>query len=277
MAHALDKSLYGSDNRRLVSELNEVTDTKILNLHPATLAQIPTWRITSKNAADFSINTKSLGAGLRLCENEKYLELPVVSSCTAFLVAENLILTAGHCVKDKYECKKNTWVLDFDSELNFKAPNSDITFEYTKSFTCAELISSVTNDKLDFALIRLDRPITDRQPLKIRKTGKVSNKEPLVMIGHPLGMPKIISDQILIRDNSLTFVFKTNADAFSGNSGSPIIGLESGLVEGILIRGEDDFEDPSSQSCQKIKRCSNGDCRGESALRVTEIPLKNIP
>lgn len=271
-----DKSIYGVDNRRLVRSLEESKsqDQTILNYSSSMFAQIPTWRITDNSNNRIGIKTKSLKDGLKFCSDENFLEEPIISSCTAFLIAPNIIMTAGHCVKDKFDCKKQTWVLDYKNSGDESFQNEVISFPKENTFQCAELISKIENNKLDFALIKLDRAIDDRPILKIRKDGKIDNKESLLLLGFPLGMPMIASDQIFIRDNSQEFVFKTNADSFSGNSGSPLIGLNSGLVEGILIRGDDDFYMDEKAGCNRTYRCSDKDCRGETVLRSTVIPLK---
>lgn len=275
----VNKSIYGNDNRRLIRNLNsnDPLDQKYLQYSPLIIAQIPTWRITEQTKNTIAIETKTLRSGLKFCANENFLDEPIVSSCTAFLVAPNLIMTAGHCVKDKFDCKKNTWVIDYHNNDDNLYIDNKITFAKEKTFQCAELISQAENQKVDYALIRLDRSIDDRSPLKIRKNGKTDSKEPLILFGHPLGMPLMVSDQIFIRDNSQEYVFKTNADSFSGNSGSPLIGLNSGLVEGILIRGDDDFTLDSKENCNLTVKCHDKDCRGETVLRSNYLPNKYIP
>lgn len=272
-----DKVIYGEDNRRPVSEFEGEDDLGLLRYSNATLAQIPNWRITLNEEERIGVETRDLRSGLNICEGERFLEEPLVASCSAFLVAPDLIVTAGHCVKDKYDCKKQTWVLDFDSSGDFVSPKSTVTFLKEKTFSCKELVAWSENEKLDYALIRLDRDIKDRTPLKIRREGKTSTAEPLMVFGHPLGLPKIFTSNISIRDNSLTYIFKTNADTFSGNSGSPVIGATSGLVEGLLIRGDDDFLTDVAGRCERIARCGDKECRGESVLRSTYLPIKHIP
>jgi hypothetical protein len=269
-----EKSIYGEDNRRLV---REISDEFILKYSPSILAQIPSWRITTQTKSQISIKTKTLKTGLNFCADEKFLDEPIVSSCTAFLVAPDLILTAGHCLKDKFDCKKNIWVLDFDNSGDAIYDNEAISFPSEKVYQCQQLVAHVENSKLDYALVKLDRAILDRSLLKINNSPKTDSKEPLIIIGHPLGMSKIATDQIYIRDNSLEYVFKTNADTFSGNSGSPAIGVNSGLVEGILIRGDEDFYLDQKTNCNRSYRCNNTDCRGETLLRSSFLPLKNIP
>jgi hypothetical protein len=152
-----------------------------------------------------------------------------------------------------------------------------MTFTKEKTYQCKELLNWSNNSKLDFALIRLDRAVTDRPYLKIRRSGKVSDLESLSLIGHPLGLPKIVNDNISILDNKDAYTFKVNADAFSGNSGSPVIGYRSGLVEGILISGGQDFEADYDNYCQRSVRCVGSDCGGEKVQRSINLPTKHLP
>lgn len=272
-----DKVIYGEDNRVLIKDLDPHYDESTIVLARSVLAQIPNWRITTNDKNTIGVETRDLKTGLNFCDGERFLEEPLVSSCTAFLVAPDLIVTAGHCIRDKYECKKQTWVFDYDDRSDFLPPKSTITFSKEKAYSCKELVSWSSNPKLDYALVRLDRPVLDRTPLKIRRDGKTSSKESLIVIGHPLGLPKMLATNIMIRDNSLDFVFKTNADTFSGNSGSPVLGINSGLVEGILVRGDDDFKTDLDLGCSRPAKCGDKECRGESVQRSTYLPFKYIP
>lgn len=271
-----DKGIYGDDNRRTMDELDANLDANAIKYSSSVLAQIANWRIKSTKE-NISVETRDLKFGLNICDGEKFLDRPLVSSCTAFLVAPDVIVTAGHCIKDKYECKKQTWVVDFDSNADFQGPKGTITFPKDNTYSCRELLHWSQNTNLDFAVVRLDRAVAGKTPLKVRREGKVGNSESLMVIGHPLGLPKTVANNILIRDNSQTYVFKTNADTFSGNSGSPVIGEVSGLVEGILVRGDDDFTMDVNLGCQRMARCGNKECRGESVQRSTYLPFKNIP
>lgn len=273
----IDKGVYDEDNRTLMSELDPDFDKIDIELSRSVLAQIPKWRITAEDNESISIRTKSLTNGLKFCPDEKFSELPIVSSCSAFMVAPDLILTAGHCLKDKYECQKNYWVLDYDDAAGFEGPSGTATFKKENVYSCSKILSWSENPKLDYALVQLNRKITDRPPLTIRRTGKVDDSESLTVIGHPLGLPKIISNEAIIRNNSLIYTFLTNADAFSGNSGSPVINSKTKQVEGILVRGDEDFKMDIDLGCNRIFRCQRNDCRGETVQRTTVLPLKLIP
>ena len=272
-----DKGIYGSDNRRSFTELDLLDDALVIRQSQSVLAQIPNWRISKVGTDTISIDTWSLDVGVNLCPEEKFSNQPIVSSCTAFLVAPDLIMTAGHCVEDEIDCKKQTWVVDYDTPKDFIAPHASVTFSKSQTYTCAELVKWSKNTKADYALIRLNRKVLGREPLKLRRKGKTLDEEMLTIIGHPLGIPKVIVDKIFIRNNSLDEFIVTNADAFTGNSGSPVLGASSGLVEGILIKGDKDFLPDYRRGCQNYARCGDSMCKGETIQRSTELPLKNIP
>lgn len=272
-----DKVFYGEDNRRLVSELDPIIESDIKEFASAILVQIPGFLARTDLEGNLVVATQSLESGLKICPEERFLDLPLVGSCSAFLIGPDLLLTAGHCVRDKYECKKNNWVFGFDDSAGFLAPSGTSTFYKSNVYSCSELVAQVENDRVDYAIVRLDRIVPGVKPLNIRREGKIDRKEQVYLIGHPLGMPKMISGDSSIRENLDKNLFKTNFDSFSGNSGSPVFGRNSKMVEGILIRGEQDFEVDMSRGCKKIIRCSEGSCKGETVLRSTLLPLKLIP
>ena len=274
-----DKVIYGKDDRFLIQDLDSenAEDSKILDWSRSVLAQIPHWRVGQFYNDSYSIETKDLASGLNICSEERFLNMPLVSSCSAFLVAPDLIMTAGHCLKDKYDCKKQSWVFDYNDSKDFSHPEGNITFKMKDTVYCQELLAHVVGPKADYALIKINRPILDRKPLPLRREGKIAPKDSVIIIGHPLGMPKMVSTNILIRENLNPTIFKTNADTFSGNSGSPVINLKTGIVEGVLIRGEDDFVDVIKLGCKISKLCVGNECRGESVGRSTSFPLKFIP
>ena len=61
---------------------------------------------------------------------------------------------------------------------------------------------------------------------------------------------------------------------------SPVFDLETGIVEGILIRGAKDYVYDHENGCFKVNRCEKWDpqspCFGESALRLKKLKKKII-
>lgn len=96
----------------------------------------------------------------------------------------------------------------------------------------------------------------------------------MVVIGHPSGLPLKITDRAVSLPsafNSRTF-FRVNSDTFAGNSGSPVINRKSGVVEGILVRGEQDYRYIPDRGCSIVNICSKKrKCKGEDATRITIV------
>jgi hypothetical protein len=121
---------------------------------------------------------------------------------------------------------------------------------------------------IDYAIIRLDRP-TGRRSLQVRTEGSVDTNSELVVIGNPSGLPTKVAGGGYIRENDAENFFVTNLDTFYGSSGSPVIDHETGVVEGVLVRGGDDFEFDHQKECFRPLVCKENDCRGEDVLRTT--------
>jgi hypothetical protein len=65
--------------------------------------------------------------------------------------------------------------------------------------------------------------------------------------------------------NSNPLFFRSNLDTFSGNSGAPVINIETGVVEGVLVRGSEDYKFDITYECFRPKVCVN--CVGEDVTR----------
>jgi hypothetical protein len=59
-----------------------------------------------------------------------------------------------------------------------------------------------------------------------------------------------------------------NLDTYGGNSGSPVFNATNHQVEGILVRGENDFV--TNGSCYVSLVCPTTGCRGEDVTRCSE-------
>lgn len=255
---ARDKGIYGDDNRRAISEASSLEQS----LARSVLAQVPLYKMLTSDNSSITFDVKTARNTLNLCAEEKFADETMLSSCTAFLVAPDLVVTAGHCLKDKTDCLKNMWILDYDKSQN--------VFSKDKIVYCKEIVA--TNQADDYTVIRLTRKITDRNSLKIRSAGKLNPDADFFVIGHPLGIPKVSTDQAFLRGNLLNKTFTINSDTYSGNSGSPVIDSKTSLVEGVLIKGDKDFEMDYVSLCQRSVHCEENSCIGETVLRATAIP-----
>jgi len=263
---AVDKVIYGRDDR---VELYE-TSSRYLDWARSTAAMISKRKLTEM----FKDNWQITGGTLKdrnICADERFTDQIAAASCSGFLVADDVMVTAGHCIQSMRDCKNSYWVFGFGIEDQGSEEYKTVNF--SNIYSCVKIIATKLDNysKNDFAVIQLDRRVTGREPLKVRKSGAIRKGERLVVIGHPTGLPTKVADGARVRDASNDVFFVANLDTFGGNSGSAVFNERTGLVEGILVRGENDYESHDYRSCQVPKQCSNSGCRGEDVSKITNI------
>lgn len=258
-----NKVVYGEDDR--VDQVNH-PNPDLRNYANSVAAQIPNSNISSGGV----LSGPTLGVSYNLCNGERFRDQKVIADCTGFLVDDDLLVTAGHCIGQSAKCNSNKkWVFGF-SGSSYEVSPDDI-------YSCKEVVSNEWNDneELDYALIRLDRKVEGRRPLKFRRTGLVEMNSRLAVMGHPTGLPLKIADNAMIRANNHSNYFTANLDTFGGNSGSPVLDIDTGIVEGILVRGEEDYNsipDPNGPGfCRVTYKCENNECDGEDSTRITKV------
>lgn len=264
------KVIYGVDNRREVyqvsgqwQELASSTVTMIRSDHIGTVPGNP-------NA--YRVTGPIYGVNQKLCKDEPFYHQKMVAECSAFLVAPDIVATAGHCVRDQHHCQTLAYVFDFQKntsgKYNYEIPKKNF-------YACKELIRKKQDPvtKEDFALIRLDHAVTDRKPLELRKSGKPGMGDEMVVIGHPYGILKKVADQGFVVKNNHPAFFSANLDTYSYNSGSAVFNAQTKQVEGILVRGSDDFVFDGANNCYRSRVCNPGECNGEEVTRITLLNL----
>ena len=262
-ATASTKVIYGDDDR---VDVYASTNNMYVELSKSTAAMISNSSVVDGSNAESTIKGRSLQAR-GMCKTERFAKQMSAANCSGFLVGEDLLVTAGHCITNASKCAAYKWVFDFkvDSEDQF-----NVTVPTSSVYKCKEIIKTVLDrsSKDDYALIRLDRKVTDRRALTFRKSGKISRGEDLVVIGHPTGLPTKIADGATVKSSNKVF-FNANLDTYGGNSGSAVFNASTGEVEGILVRGATDYV--RNGSCQVSNRIGNNSGSGESVTKITNI------
>lgn len=264
---AKKKAIYGLDNRTLLSQVN---DQRAQEWGEAIASLIPLSHLTYRaSKANYKIKPFEQK---KLCSGETQLAKRSLSACTGFIVEEDLLVTAGHCIRSQCECEKMAFA--FTHRANQRS-TSDIV-RHEDVYFCQQLVNRDRNRFTgnDFAIVKLDRYVEGRAPLLYRSKGKIGDHDPLEMIGHGLGWPLVYSATGKILDNSKDYIFKTGLDSFLGNSGSPVFNSDTGLVEGLLSDGEEDFVFDKKRNCYVNRVCSEDlkQCQGEYVVRITVIP-----
>lgn len=258
-----DRVIYGEDNRREVQD--EENDAVMIEVAKSTVVLVKKTAIRPVDESHSQLPDVSYGASANLCEEERFFDQPNPGFCSGFLVGPDTLVTAGHCVRNQFDCETTAFVFDYHHKGEAKETSKikkDDTF-FCKTILARDLSRSTQND---FAVIQLDRKVEGRKPLKYRDAEKVETGANLTVIGHPSGLPTKISVGAQVRNNDPKAYFQSNLDTYGGNSGSAVVNDE-GIVEGILVRGEQDFE--IENGCRVSKRCEDDGCRGEDVTRST--------
>lgn len=256
------KVIYGSDNR---VEATLHSDKNLKALAPAVAGRLRKSEVNLVNSA-YVLPSATLKTSMGVCSTEKFSSQRTAVECTGFLIAPDTLVTAGHCMQDVNDCASHFWA--FDYLYTTKTLREDQVFE------CEKIVTQALDNNNDYAVIKLKKVALGRKTLQIRKTGSIALTDKLAVIGHPSGLPLKIADKGIVRNiNATKNFFVSELDTYGGNSGSPVINTRTLEVEGILVRGENDYKYDSRKGCYKSQVCATGTCRGEDVTKITSVPL----
>ena len=210
-----------------------------------------------------------------LCMDEPFRDQPTIGFCSAFLVGGDLMATAGHCVNTK-DCSKISFIPRFRVEAAGGAATTVIP--QSEIYNCVEKIARQNKRDNDYGVWRLDRTVTGLTPLCVRRTGTVAAGQSLEIMGYPYSLPLKIAGGAEVKAVYSKF-FTANLDDYGGNSGSPVFDPATYEVQGILVRGNEDYVYDSANACWRSNVCSDtGGCAGtfEQATHAKQF-VSNIP
>lgn len=255
--------IYGTDNRR---DVYEVTDADLLDMADGTVAMVGTWQLSPNNNGTWDLfGGSSLQSSQGVCSNEPFASQPTHGSCSGFLIAPDLVATAGHCISNS-SCNNEAFV--FDYQMN-SANSVNDTLDDNDVYFCDNIVARQLTGPRDYAVVQLDRPVTGHTILPVSDTAPPLNAD-LVLLGYPSGLPLKIANGGSVQGISST-EFDADVDSYGGNSGSPIVDRNTGLVQGILVEGSQDYV--WAGGCYESNVCSSVvGCPGfETATRADLI------
>lgn len=210
----------------------------------------------------------------RFCNKANFEEDIMWASCSGTVIGKDLVLTAAHCLKAHNDCSGMMIAEGFDLNEDIEVIRSSPE----KVYTCAEVIYSSQphpgrNDR-DIAIIKLDRPIQNNPPIKIKSHWKPET-EMIYAIGYPSGTPKKISigfvdktefPEVNLKDLEYK---KIHLLAPGGLSGGGVFNARHELI-GLVVRSETNYI--REERCVRDISCTTDACP------VTEIQVidKNI-
>jgi hypothetical protein len=270
---ANQKVIYGTDDRVDVFQLPAGPNLDDVD---SVVALFDKGDVTDNGNGTSKLNTVNFGTAQNLCSSERFRTQPIGAFCSGFLVAPDVIATAGHCANAGN-------VTNVRFVFGYRMSNATTAITTINNSEIYKGVSIIGRQEVgngpDWALVRIDRPVTNHRVVQIRRSGKISDSQALHVIGHPVGLPTKFAGGAVVRDNSPSAFFVANLDTYGGNSGSPVFNSATHEVEGILVRGETDFVQQGG--CNVSLVCPSTGCRGEDSTRTTKfanlIPATVVP
>lgn len=254
--------IYGDDDR---IDYYQIGDETTLHQADATVALVRTASLETLGDLT-TLKTTAYGSSMGLCATEPFYAQETLAYCSGSLVAPDIVLTAGHCLRSQTTCDSTKFVFGFRVGDPLTLPRQVPTEQV---FGCKQLLHTISEPTgEDFALVRLDRPVTHVKPLAYRTEGRLSVGDPLKVMGHPSGLPLKIAGGASVRAMKEQFLV-ANLDTYGGNSGSAVFNAVTGAVEGVLVRGEMDFT--YQNGCRVSNRCAADGCRGEDVTLFERV------
>lgn len=257
--------IFGEDNRHEPFEVSE----GFRRLSTSVAGKVPQ-ALLSPAGSGYVIDHITLGR--RYCSSIRFSEQMIGPECTGFLVADDVLVTAGHCMREPTDCTNYQWV--FDYSLKNAGDQSYHSISADRVYHCAQVLSQKMSyfDGIDYAIVRLDRKVSGRKPLELEFAPDLRLELPVAVIGHPSGIPLKVTDSGTILNQSSLYSFQTDLDEFRGNSGSPVFDATTQKVIGIVSMGQGDFVWDGDGKCKVPRICRPGDrCVLSTASRVLNL------
>ena len=222
---------YGNDDRQ---QILDARHPRALEWARATAIIANRSRFSAAGGGHVGAVVSTLGERQSLCSDERFVDEPVLGFCSAFLIAPDLVATAGHCFKDTL-CEQMAFVFDF-----YKGGTSENVgaIPARNVYTCSELVARQYSHELDYAVVRLDRPTTGRTPFTMQWDVPAVGTR-VALLGYPSGiLAKLdLAGKVLRVEGTRSNRIRTSVDSFPGHSGGAMIDLETGSVFGVHVEG----------------------------------------
>jgi len=188
------------------------------------------------NFSSFKLSDENIA---NFCSESNFSHEQLIANCSSVLVGEDLVATAAHCLEKSLNMGCDDYLIVFDY-ISRVSNQESFSSHKDSVYSCKEVLyydfdTSFSTGE-DIALIRLDRKVSNRKPVKI-VLEKVKKDTKIFMVGHPLGISQKISMDGYVLGIESDSSFDHNLDSFSVNSGSPIFDWKTGDLVGINVRG----------------------------------------
>ncbi|WP_081653493.1 serine protease [Bacteriovorax sp. DB6_IX] len=272
--------IYGDNN---ISKVEELENRDLTELAKSVAAVVSSHRVmdVDHQRDHLLFRGETLASAYRMCDDSLNSQRAGIR-CTSFLVGKDLLLTAGHCLVDpqlgstKEEvCENSEYIFDLNDSA-FQGESSVIArIEREKAYKCQSIVDYKLDDDGDYALIKLNREVSDREPLKLLNIQDLKYGNAISTIGFPLGLTLRASTdgQFFELSNDKRWLLN-QVDTFFGSSGGPIIDEATKMVVGIHTHGlKGSLVLDKENACYRFSEaCQNPrDCGASKAFNISLI------
>lgn len=243
--------VYGSDDRM---EVYNHPDAELRDIaRESVVALIDENQIERGPDGLYVLFAITLSTSKGLCEGEAFFDQPTAANCSGVLIDDDLVLTAGHCMRTQRNCDDTAFVFNY----HLDAPMQLAAIEDDDVYSCTEIVlrdeAPGQTPTPDFAVVRLDRAVSGgHRPAPLRPADDpLSLGESVTMIGFGSGIPAKIDSGGEVADprtETLDF-FVVSSDAFAGHSGSPVFDSSNELAGHLVAGLAPDYVEAEGQQC----------------------------
>ena len=276
-AEAGGRVIYGPDDRK---DWYEINDNLIKKLAGASVALFTRADLQPASSDSVKLRTTTLGESQGLCNDETFRDQRVGAWCSGTLVTKDVVLTAGHCVREISNDPRIPYIgsVSFVFGYRVEIPGSPGVTEIPRDHTFSGgqvLAGELEGDRgRDWALVKLAHPVSPSiaEPVTGWWKDVATKDQDVFVIGYPSGLPVKFAPGASIREASNETYFTANLDTFGGNSGSGVYDAATNQLIGILVRGDTDYVRDEQAGCVRANMCPTSGCRGEDVTRISLVP-----
>ncbi|MDB4960580.1 MAG: endopeptidase [Myxococcales bacterium] len=202
-------------------------------------------------ARTLRLETRTCRDKFNACPNVPYAWQETVGHCSAIAVANDMVLTARHCLTLTAQGKipRDTYYAIFGYRLaRGELPTNQVAAGEWHQLTA---VVAKSNTLSDWILVRV-APAIQSSHLGALVVDSEPVSSNVYALGHPLGLPLKVAGGVVRRVQKGSIW--TNLDSYPGNSGGPVflksshrfVGMVSAGLPGLVPRGpcNDDVEGP---------------------------------
>lgn len=265
------KTLYGKDGRE---DISDFVGSMLRNKAKSVAGMVAKDKLEAVEGG-YTFQAQNL-TNFGMCSSVNFSSQNLLPDCTGFLVGEDLLMTAGHCIESYQDCQNNTWIFNYDK----KAAENQFIAEGDR-LDCKRVVKREydPDNGVDYAIIQLQQrqSLKNHPPLPLTsRTFRVGDN--VAMIGHPASLPlKITTGGVAVSGGENTLL--VSLDAFGGNSGSPVFDRQTGELLGMLTGGGTDFIEENG--CKVEYKCpmvapGKDVCGGEDVFKVSRADIPSL-